>query len=150
MYVPRTYSPWQRALPPAEVDVAVVGGGIMGAATAYGLRRLAPSLRVTLLEGETLAFGASGRNAGFLLPGTHPDYVSAVAAYGRERAHRLWRFTVENADLVRGLDGDAFELGFTGSLVVAGDEAEAERLRQSATLLAEAGEAARFLDGRET
>jgi len=145
----RTYSPWQRPLFPDTCDVAVVGGGVMGAATAYGLRQLDPSLRVALVEAEALAFGASGRNAGFLLLGPHTDYASAVAAYGRERARRLWRFTEENAALVRDLGGDAFDLTPSGSLIAAGDAAEAERLRTSAELLAEDGVEARYLEAAE-
>lgn len=144
----RTFSPWQRAMPPAVCDVAVVGGGIMAAATAYALRRLDPSLRVALLEAETLAFGASGRNAGFLLLGTHTDYASAVEAYGRDRARRLWRFTAENAALVRDeLDGRAFDLRFTGNVLAAGDAAEAERLRRATALLAEDGVETEYVDG---
>ncbi|HKT03826.1 MAG TPA: FAD-dependent oxidoreductase [Rugosimonospora sp.] len=57
------------ALPPS-VDVAVVGGGVMGVATAYWLARrgLAP----LLLERGRIGGGASGRNAGIFLPGVHP------------------------------------------------------------------------------
>ena len=142
----RTYSPWQRPLPP-ECDVAVVGGGVMGAATAYWLRQLDPSLRLALVEAETMAFGASGRNAGFLLLGSHVDYATAVEAVGRERARRLWRFTRENAVLLRDLGGEeAFELQRTGSLLAAGDEAEAARLHRSADLLREDGVEAVYLD----
>jgi glycine/D-amino acid oxidase-like deaminating enzyme len=45
------------------VDVIVVGGGIVGAATAYFLSRR--KLRVLLIEAETPAWGASGRNPGY-------------------------------------------------------------------------------------
>ena len=46
-----------------RVDVIVVGGGIVGAATAYFLaRRKVP---VLLIEAETPAWGASGRNPGY-------------------------------------------------------------------------------------
>ncbi len=45
------------------VDVIVVGGGIVGAATAYFLARR--KLRVLLIEAETPAWGASGRNPGY-------------------------------------------------------------------------------------
>jgi len=57
------------ALPP-RTDVAVVGGGLMGVATAYWLARrgLAP----LLLERSRIGCGASGRNAGMFLPGQHP------------------------------------------------------------------------------
>lgn len=45
-------------------DVIVVGGGIVGAACAYELTLRGAS--VTLLEAETLAHGATGRNLGFV------------------------------------------------------------------------------------
>jgi glycine/D-amino acid oxidase-like deaminating enzyme len=142
-----TRSPWQQPLLPASCDVAVVGGGVMGAATAFWLHRLDPAQHVVLLEAEVLAHGASGRNAGFLLLGTHTDYASAVAGYGRERARRLWQFTAENVRLLREeLDGAAFDLTLSGSLTAAGSPEEAERLRRSAELLAEDGAEAVFLD----
>jgi glycine/D-amino acid oxidase-like deaminating enzyme len=48
-----------------EVDVAIVGGGFTGLWTAIALTDTDPSLRVAVLEAETIAFGASGRNGGF-------------------------------------------------------------------------------------
>ncbi len=48
-------------------DVAIVGGGIIGAACAYELARAGAT--VTLIERDELAAGASGRNQGwFVLP----------------------------------------------------------------------------------
>ncbi|MDQ4108855.1 MAG: FAD-binding oxidoreductase [Actinomycetota bacterium] len=45
-------------------DVLVVGAGIVGAATAYELARR--GVEVTVLEGHRPAWGASGRNPGFV------------------------------------------------------------------------------------
>ena len=45
--------------PQALADVVIVGSGVMGAATAYWLTRLQPSLRVTLVESDTLYEKAS-------------------------------------------------------------------------------------------
>lgn len=47
----------------AHADVLVVGGGIVGAASAYFLARR--GFRTLLLEGRSWAWGASGRNPGF-------------------------------------------------------------------------------------
>lgn len=51
---------------PADTDTVIVGGGLMGVATAYWLARLGTS--VLLLERTELCWGASGRNAGLMLP----------------------------------------------------------------------------------
>lgn len=54
-------------------DVVVVGGGVIGCACA---RELAlRGLRVTLVERESLAAGASGRNHGLLLTPTDPALI---------------------------------------------------------------------------
>jgi hypothetical protein len=47
----------------AECDVCVIGGGIGGIATAWGL--CSSGLSVLIVEQRTVASGASGRNAGF-------------------------------------------------------------------------------------
>jgi glycine/D-amino acid oxidase-like deaminating enzyme len=70
-------------------DVAIVGGGIIGAACAYELARAGAS--VTLIERDELAAGASGRNQGwFVLPddpalepmarATLPAYLEVAAS----------------------------------------------------------------------
>src|SRR4051812_49998254 len=45
-------------------DVAIVGAGFTGLWTALALTDTDPSLRVVVLEQETVGFGASGRNGG--------------------------------------------------------------------------------------
>lgn len=54
-------------------DVAVVGGGVIGAAVADELARRGAS--VTLFERDSLASGASGRNMGLWLPPEDPSTV---------------------------------------------------------------------------
>ena len=75
-----------------EVDVCVIGGGVGGLSCA---RRLAEhGLRTLLLEGRTVASGASGRNGGFLLAGASAFHVDAREKYGREAAKRLYAHTL--------------------------------------------------------
>ena len=50
-----------------DADVAIVGGGFTGLWTAYYLRRLDPTLRVTVIERDICGFGASGRNGGWVI-----------------------------------------------------------------------------------
>jgi glycine/D-amino acid oxidase-like deaminating enzyme len=62
------YGPYE-ASPPLEgeitVDVAIVGGGFTGMATAHNLLKEQPGLRVAVLEHESVGYGASGRNGSF-------------------------------------------------------------------------------------
>src|SRR5487761_2416642 len=51
-----------------EAEVAIVGGGYAGLATALGLAERGVK-GVVLLEAERVGFGASGRNGGFVFGG---------------------------------------------------------------------------------
>jgi glycine/D-amino acid oxidase-like deaminating enzyme len=66
-------------------DVAIIGGGIIGLATAYELSR--QGVRATVLEGETAGAGQSGRNWGFVRQqGRSPQELPMMCA-----ANRRWR-----------------------------------------------------------
>jgi len=148
-----TVSLWQQAQRTEETtyDVIVVGGGIVGCSTAYWLHRRQPSLDVAILEARTLGAEASGRNAGFILQGTHTDYRSDMDRYGKQAARRLWTFTRENRDLLATeLRGTAFGWRSDGSLTAAGSADEAARLRSSLSHLRTAGAPAVYLDPDET
>lgn len=54
---------------PANVDVLIVGAGFMGCWLALFLQRRNPALRVLVLERDSIGYGASTRNAGFLTTG---------------------------------------------------------------------------------
>lgn len=100
-----------------------------------------------LVEREHLAFGASGRNAGFLLAGTSDNYAAAVARYGAARAAEVWDFTVENhSRLAEALAGRA-DHARRGSDVLAATPEEARELEASADLLRQAGVDVRYREG---
>ncbi len=84
---------------PAKCDIAVVGAGIVGTAAAYYLKSMGCG-DVVVLEKEHAGYGASGRNAGFLLAGMAEPYSRLVVGMGRDSARLLMRSTIENHDLI--------------------------------------------------
>jgi len=52
-------------------DWVVVGAGVTGLAAARRLAELAPEARIILLESYRVGYGASGRNAGFIIDTPH-------------------------------------------------------------------------------
>src|SRR6185295_11079239 len=64
-----------------EADLLVVGGGLTGLWAALLARERDPGREVLLLEGEGVAFGASGRNGGF---------VDASLTHGIENGVARW------------------------------------------------------------
>ena len=97
-----TLSYWQDVARPSSlhVDVAVVGGGLIGCATAYWLHVMAPGLKVAVLESGRLASGMSGRSAGLLLPGVLYDYLASDQTFDGRRARQRWQFMEENLKLL--------------------------------------------------
>ena len=81
-----------------EVDVCVVGGGLAGLSTALELARR--GRRVCVLEAERVAWGASGRNGGFVSPGYSQGYAQIERATGAGTARSLHRLSIEGARVV--------------------------------------------------
>jgi gamma-glutamylputrescine oxidase len=119
-----------------SADVAIVGAGIAGVATAYHVSR--SGAKVVVIEARTVAEAASGRNAGFLLAGVAENFVAAARRYGEDRALRIWRFTRHNQELVREIverERIACDLAWNGSDQIAGDDEEWAEVRESAERL---------------
>ncbi|MGH2491809.1 MAG: NAD(P)/FAD-dependent oxidoreductase [Candidatus Limnocylindria bacterium] len=133
-----------RSYPPLDgdvaADVAVVGGGIAGIATAYFLA--SAGAQVVVLEARGVAEAASGRNAGFLLAGVADNFVAASRRYGEQSALRIWRFTKRTQALVRSLVAEHridCELRWKGSDQIAGDDVEWGEIEWSARRLSSEG-----------
>src|SRR5476651_1671501 len=76
-----------------ETDVCVVGGGLAGLATALELARR--GRRVCVLEAMRIAWGASGRNGGFVGPGYSASYQAIERRIGGDDARSLHRLSIE-------------------------------------------------------
>jgi glycine/D-amino acid oxidase-like deaminating enzyme len=80
-----------------DVDIAIVGAGFTGLWTAHHLAAADPTLRIAILEGEHVGFGASGRNGG---------WCSALAPMTVDRRVQQAMF-----DTVRDIERTTVELG---------------------------------------
>ncbi|MDB5665746.1 FAD-binding oxidoreductase [Cypionkella sp.] len=80
-------------------DLLVIGGGFAGLSTA--LHAAEAGLRVVLLEAEQIASGATGRNAGFVVPNfAKVDPEGVRATLGESKGNQLVQMAAGSADLV--------------------------------------------------
>ena len=84
-----------------EADVCVVGGGIAGCATALFLAER--GYKVVLLEGNRIAYGASGRSGGQAIVGYACSQDKLVAQVGKADARKMFDISVDALDLMRDL-----------------------------------------------
>ncbi|HZF32383.1 MAG TPA: FAD-binding oxidoreductase, partial [Candidatus Angelobacter sp.] len=101
-YYARTVNP-SPARPPldgeVETDVCVVGGGLAGLSTALSLAERGKS--VVVLEARRVAWGASGRNGGFVGAGFAAGVDSIIKRAGLEPARRLYALTREAVERIQ-------------------------------------------------
>ena len=107
-------------LNPSSKRVAIIGGGIVGLATAHQLGRSFPALRITVLEKEAeVGRHQTGNNSGVLHAGLYYKPGSSKARLAVSGIREMIAFCREH--------GVAHEV--CGKLVVAVDETELPRLR---------------------
>jgi glycine/D-amino acid oxidase-like deaminating enzyme len=104
-----------------EADVCIVGAGYTGLWTALELRRADPSLRVVVVEKETVGFGASGRNGGWV--------IGALAGPREASLDRAIRATVEEVGRRVAEEGIDCDFVQGGTLTVAQTAVQLDRLR---------------------
>jgi len=119
-----------------DVDVCVIGAGLAGLTVAREVAQRGWS--VAVLEANRVAWAASGRNTGFVLPGFGEHIDDMVERVGLDHTKHLWALSEQGVDYVR---RTIEETGMTGvdpvpgwlnvSKIDNGDELRAyvERLR---------------------
>lgn len=91
---------WLNKNPPKTLstDYLIIGGGISGLGMAHWLSK--EKGECIVLEKNTLASGATGRNAGFLSTGSLGLFNSMVNKYGLEQSLRMRQFYKTNHELL--------------------------------------------------
>jgi glycine/D-amino acid oxidase-like deaminating enzyme/nitrite reductase/ring-hydroxylating ferredoxin subunit len=130
-----------------EVDVAVVGGGIVGVATAHRLK--AAGRRVAVVEAARLLEGTTGHTTAKLTAGHGLIYTHLERHFGREKARRYaeaneWGIAeVERLAAELGIDCD-FER--KANVVYTEDERDIDQLREEASAARRASLSASFTE----
>jgi glycine/D-amino acid oxidase-like deaminating enzyme len=86
-------------------EVAIIGGGLTGCATAYACA--VAGLEPVLIEADRLGHGSAGRGAGMLLPEPGPAFRDLTERHGLRKTRRIFegwrRASLEAAALIRRL-----------------------------------------------
>jgi len=132
----------------ATADLVVVGGGFTGLWTAIQARELDPTRDVLLLEQDSIAFGATGRNGGFCDSTLTHGLRNGVDRFPEE-IQELERLAARNFEGIRdsieryGIDCDWSQ---AGTLAVAVEPYQVDQLRRGADLHRTFGHEVRLLD----
>jgi gamma-glutamylputrescine oxidase len=135
---------------PATSDVVVVGGGMLGNWTAYWLARSGAS--VTLVERTAVAWGATGRNGGFVGGGPAEGLSGAIARVGVDDAWAVQEMSFQGRQIVREVvaeEGIDCDYRIAGTVGLALSDAEMDAMRRGVELLAERGYNSEVMDRKQ-
>lgn len=119
---------------PRSTDLAIVGGGYTGLWAAYFYKKHNPDKNVTILEAEHVAYGASGRNGGWvssLVPGNRARFA-AHSPRGKDASVALQREFIDSVpEILKTLNHEGIEAdqSLSGMLSAAHTAAGLNRLK---------------------
>jgi len=132
-----------------QADVAVVGAGLAGTATALLLARRHAGARIVLVEAARVGAGATGQSTGVMGPGVGSGISQQRRVYGDAGARRIHAATEDAVRTGLRLIADEAidcELRTPGQLVTALTPRHVQRLRRQAAAYAELGFDVPWLD----
>lgn len=97
---------WEKESFFKNIDVAIIGSGIVGLTTAIYLKKENPLLNVVVFERGTLPIGASTRNAGFACFGSMTELLDDLTTRTEEEVFGLVKTRWEGLINLRNLIGD--------------------------------------------
>ncbi len=100
------YSHWEYDSYFNSIDLAIVGGGIVGLNAAIEVKRLNPSLKVMVLEKGVVLMGASLRNAGFACFGSPSELLDDLKTRSAEDVFKLVEKRWKGLLALRAIVGD--------------------------------------------
>lgn len=86
---------------PAQVDIAVIGGGYTGLNAARVLAQ--NNTTVAVLERHTIGWGASSRNGGMATVGLKAPTKQIFRSYGEKLGRAFWQASLDAIDLIEHL-----------------------------------------------
>jgi glycine/D-amino acid oxidase-like deaminating enzyme len=135
----------------ADADLVIVGGGYTGLWAAIQAKELDPGRDVLLLERDTVAFGASGRNGGFCDASLTHGLANGVARFPEE-IQKIERLAAQNfVGIYDTIQRHGIECDWTptGTMAVAVEPYQVEQLRRAEELYRSFRQPVRFLNGEE-
>src|SRR5690349_21569284 len=130
-----------------SVDVAIIGGGVTGAAVAWQFARA--GVRVAVLEAEYAGRGSTAASTALLMQEPDKDFDELAGRYGTRAARRIWQLsTGATRDFARALRSlrIACELAARDSVYYAMGPRAAGRLAGEIAARRRAGIAGEWLD----
>ena len=106
--MPHSYiSYWEHDAWLRDIDIAVIGSGIVGLSSAYFLKKKYPAQKIVVFERGFLPHGATTRNAGFACFGSVTEILSDIQKTGKEKAYTLVKDRFDGLNELLHLHGPA-------------------------------------------
>lgn len=101
-----SFSYWEKKAFFTDIDIVVIGSGIVGLNAALHLKSKNPSLNVCVIERGALPSGASSRNAGFACFGSSSELLDDLTKMSEEKVFGLVEKRYRGLQRLRKLHGD--------------------------------------------
>jgi gamma-glutamylputrescine oxidase len=115
---------WEHEVFFKDIDVAIIGSGIVGLSAALHLKTTTPDLKVVVLERGIYPYGASTRNGGFACFGTLSEICRNLEIYPEEEVfdmvEKMWKGLL-NLRAIVGDEKSEFEMCGSHELFFAED-----------------------------
>lgn len=104
---PPNLSYWEIETYLANIDLLIIGSGIVGLTTAIYSKQRNPNLKIVVIERGSLPSGGSTKNAGFACFGSASELLADLKTQSESEVFERVAHRIEGLKLLRNLVGDA-------------------------------------------